>query len=283
MSSMHDNLIQKQDDDPVLELVGLKLGEEEYALDVLKIQEIIRNVEFTFVPKADPYVLGVMNMRGKVIPVYDMRIRFKLEKANFDKATSIIVTRFDKSNIGFVVDEVTEVIRINRKEIEPAPPLVGSVGQEYILGICKFNSRLIMVLDIDAIAGVKEEDSFLKKIISGKGLPTAAAPAAIEAAPKAEAAKPAEMAKPVVEAGGDEELSIDEQIARELAKREAETRELNANKSQDGGSAPAEDGAALPAPAADEANLSIEDRIAQELAKREAETRALNENKKKVV
>ncbi|MCA1932202.1 MAG: chemotaxis protein CheW, partial [Calditerrivibrio sp.] len=138
-------------DDDLLQLVGFKLGDEEYAIDVLKIQEIIRLVEITSVPRTDSYIMGVMNLRGKVIPVVDLRVRFNLEKSDFDKRTRIIVVRFEKENIGFVVDEVTQVVRINRSMIENTPPLVGTIGQEYILGICKYNDRLIILLDIDSL------------------------------------------------------------------------------------------------------------------------------------
>jgi chemotaxis signal transduction protein len=106
----------------IVQLVGLKLGDEEYAIDVLKIQEIIRTVEITSVPRTDSFVLGVMNLRGKVIPVVDLRVRFNLDKMDFDKETRIIVVRFESEHIGFVVDEVTEVIRISKNMVDPTPP-----------------------------------------------------------------------------------------------------------------------------------------------------------------
>ena len=132
-----------------IQLVGVKLGDEEYAIDVLKINTIIRSIEITIVPRMESYILGVMNLRGKVVPVIDLRVRFNLAKNDFDKATRIIVVNINNENIGFVVDEVTEVMRIKRSMVEPTPPLVGSIGQEYILGICKYDSRLIMLLDIE--------------------------------------------------------------------------------------------------------------------------------------
>ncbi|KAA0258404.1 chemotaxis protein CheW [Deferribacter autotrophicus] len=155
--------IVKEED--IIQLVGFKLGDEEYAIDILKVQEIIRMVEITSVPRVDHFVLGVMNLRGKVIPVVDLRLRFNLDKSDFDKNTRIIVVNFEKESIGFVVDEVTEVMRITKSIVEPTPPLVGSVGQEYILGICKYNERLIILLDIDRVifGEGKYDDSELKK------------------------------------------------------------------------------------------------------------------------
>jgi len=239
------------EDMEVIQLVGLKLGEEEYAIDVLKIQEIIRTVEITSVPRTDSFVLGVMNLRGKVIPVIDLRVRFTLDKMDFDKETRIIVVRFETENIGFVVDEVTEVIRINKKMVEPTPPLVGSVGQEYILGICKYQERLIILLDIDSVINDgKTVDSDLKKSILGQAAlpsaeqnyeqvanaveeefkeeaPAAEEPAAIESEADGES--------PFEEGSADDDVgsSIDDLIAMELAKREAETDELNQRKKDD--------------------------------------------------
>ena len=152
-----------------LQLVGFRLGEEIYATDVMKIEEIIRYNEITAVPRTENFVLGVMNLRGKVIPVVDLRVRFNLDKFDFDKDTCIIVVNFDSEYIGFVVDSVTEVMRVNKKMINPNPPLVATIGQEYILGICRYNDDLVFILDIDRVVfgGKKYKDSSLKKLLQG--------------------------------------------------------------------------------------------------------------------
>lgn len=152
-----------------IQLVGFKLDEELYAIDVLKIEEIIRFAEITAVPRRENFVLGVMNLRGKIIPVVDLRIRFNLDKFDFDKDTCIIVVKFDSEHIGFVVDSVVKVMRVDLKMINPNPPLVGTIGQEYILGIYRYNDDLVFVLDIDRVvfAGNKYKDSYLKKLIYG--------------------------------------------------------------------------------------------------------------------
>ena len=245
-----------------IQLVGMKLGDEEYAIDVLKITEIIRTVEITIVPRMESYILGVMNLRGKVVPVIDLRVRFNLDSCDFDKSTRIIVVSVDKENIGFVVDEVTEVIRIKRSMVEPTPPLVGSIGQEYILGICKYDSRLIMLLDIDRVideSGRYNESELRKKMLGSTKTVTKLAPmpepvAAPEPEPApAPAPSPAfdnmlpdanSVAAPVIttheediasiietgSASSDIEDNIDALIAKELAMREAETEELNKKK-----------------------------------------------------
>lgn len=252
------------DEAELVQLVGLKLGDEEYAIDVLKIQEIIRSVEITVVPRMDNYILGVMNLRGKVIPVIDLRIRFSLEKSDFDKSTRIIVVRFEKQNIGFVVDEVTEVIRIKRSMVEPTPPLVGSIGQEYILGICRYDARLIMLLDIDRVINESGEqlESELRKKMLGSTVKTATykeVPSqALAKTPKIQdepaisysqeeigLPNPSSIPSPLVsisnemeemdgaeDGNADEGVAgdIDALIAKELEKREAETDQLNKKK-----------------------------------------------------
>ena len=228
----------------IVQLVGLKLGEEEYAIDVLKIQEIIRTVEITSVPRTDSFVLGVMNLRGKVIPVVDLRVRFSLDKMDFDKETRIIVVRFETEHIGFVVDEVTEVIRIGKTMVEPTPPLVGSIGQEYILGICKYEDRLIILLDIDTVIsdGKTITESDLRRKFLGQ--PASDAKQAIAYEDIAEAiekedeedveAVALEELEPSVEQETEDDAddldSIDDLIAQELAKREKETEEFNKQK-----------------------------------------------------
>lgn len=304
----------------VIQLVGLKLGDEEYAIDVLKIQEIIRTVEITSVPRTEGFVLGVMNLRGKVIPVIDLRIRFSLEKMDFDKETRIIVVKFETENIGFVVDEVTEVIRINRNMVEPTPPLIGSVGQEYILGICKYQERLIILLDIDSVVSDdKTTESNLKKTILGQmALPSAeqnfeqiasaveqeySAPADDEPSEQT-AIGPADGDESAFEEGSaddDVDASIDDLIALELAKREAETDELNAKKKAEEDTdskkksvnEPAESelddilndalnqsGSKMESEEGHVEQNELDDLIAIELAKREAETDELNKKKK---
>lgn len=298
-----------------IQLVGVKLGDEEYAIDVLKINTIIRSIEITIVPRMESYILGVMNLRGKVVPVIDLRVRFNLAKNDFDKATRIIVVNINNENIGFVVDEVTEVMRIKRSMVEPTPPLVGSIGQEYILGICKYDSRLIMLLDIDRVINESEaNESELRKKMLGSTKQTVMAP--ITAPEPAPAVAPAPVQEQPVEntmlpdansvvapvvnavsapaeestaietgsADSDIEESIDALIAKELAMREAETEELNKKKrkpqlNQDDVLKDALEQSNAIFQAGSDAQIEQDDLdglIAKELAKREAETDELN-------
>ncbi|MDY6820210.1 MAG: chemotaxis protein CheW [Deferribacterota bacterium] len=155
-----------------IKLLGFRLGDEIYAVDVMDIEEIIRVTEITSIPRADKSILGVINLRGRVVPVVDLRIRFNLDKYDFDKNTSIVVLNFNGEYIGFVVDSVTEVMNINKKNINPNPPLIGTVGQEYVLGIYRLDDTMVFILDINRIVfpGDKYEVSRLKKEIEGKDL-----------------------------------------------------------------------------------------------------------------
>ena len=293
-----------------IQLVGVKLGDEEYAIDVLKISTIIRSIEITIVPRMESYILGVMNLRGKVVPVIDLRVRFNLAKNDFDKATRIIVVNINDENIGFVVDEVTEVMRIKRSMVEPTPPLVGSISQEYILGICKYDSRLIMLLDIDRVINESEaNESELRKKMLGTTKQTVMSPiaspepvqqaAAVQEQPVADTMVPDanSVAAPVINsipaeenaieigsADSDIEDNIDALIAKELAKREAETEELNKKKrkpqlNQDDvlKDALEQSNAIFQAGSGSQVEQDdLDSLIAKELAKREAETEELN-------
>ena len=112
----------KRLDDELLQLVTFSIGEEEFGVDILKVQEIIRTMEITKVPRAEAFVEGVINLRGKVIPILDLRRRFKLPSKAHDKHTRIIVIEMNNMIVGFVVDSVSQVLRIPSNTVEPPPP-----------------------------------------------------------------------------------------------------------------------------------------------------------------
>lgn len=134
----------------VLQIVTFKLDEEEYGVDILKVQEINRMTEITAMPKAPFSVEGVINLRGKVIPVINLRKRFGLDIKEIDSQSRIIVVDIG-ATVGLIVDSVSEVLRISSDTIEPPPPITGGIGSEYIMGIGKLEDRLIILLDIDRL------------------------------------------------------------------------------------------------------------------------------------
>jgi purine-binding chemotaxis protein CheW len=141
----------KKQDDELLQLVTFSIGEEEFGVDILKVQEIIRTMEITRVPRAQAFVEGVINLRGKVIPIIDLRRRFGLDSKPHDKHTRIIVIEINNMIVGFVVDSVSEVLRIPAGTVEPPPPVVAGLESEYISGVGKLHDRLLILLDLDKL------------------------------------------------------------------------------------------------------------------------------------
>jgi purine-binding chemotaxis protein CheW len=142
----------------VLQLVSFKIGDEEFGVDILKVQEINRMDQITRVPNAPDYVSGVMNLRGKVIPIVDLRQKFRLAKKDQDKDTRIIVVELKARVIGFVVDAVNEVLRIPRNVTEPPPPMVAGIGSEYITAVGKLEDRLLILIDLERILVASEQE-----------------------------------------------------------------------------------------------------------------------------
>jgi len=141
---------QKQSDE-ILQLVSFNIGEEEFGVDILKVQEINRMLNVTRVPNAPEYVEGVINLRGKVIPVVDLRKRFGLPPKEHDKNTRIIVIELSGKTVGFVVDSVKEVLRIPKSVTEPPPALATNINAEYITAVGKLDDRLLTLLDMEKV------------------------------------------------------------------------------------------------------------------------------------
>ena len=137
--------------DELLQLVSFKIGEEEFGVDILKVQEINRMLDVTRVPNAPEFVDGVINLRGKVIPIINLRRRFGMERIEKNKNTRIVVVELTGKVVGFVVDAVNEVLRIPRSVTEPPPSLAGSVKAEYITAVGKLEDRLLILLDLEKI------------------------------------------------------------------------------------------------------------------------------------
>jgi purine-binding chemotaxis protein CheW len=141
----------------LLQLVSFALGQEEFGLEIQRIQEINRMVEITRVPNSPEFVIGVINLRGKVIPIIDMRKRFGFPPKENDKNTRIIVVELGGMVVGFVVDAVREVIRISKSITEPPPSIVAGIGSEFITAVAKLDNRLLILLDLERILKDKEK------------------------------------------------------------------------------------------------------------------------------
>ncbi len=134
------------------QVVSFDIGAEEFAVGILEVQEIIRMVEITQVPKAPHYVVGVINLRGKVIPIMDLRLRFGLPAAERTKETRIVVVDIARIILGLIVDSVSEVLRIPSSEVEP-PPSGSQAGSEFHKGVGKVDDRLLILLDLHRLVG----------------------------------------------------------------------------------------------------------------------------------
>ena len=140
-------------DDNLLQLVTFRIGEEEFGVDILAVQEIIRLMQITMGPRAPEFIEGVINLRGKVIPVVNMRTRFNKPGHEPDSSTRIVVMELGQKIVGFLVDGVSEVLRIPETTVEDPPPVVAGIGSEYIRGIGKLDNRLLILLDLDHLLG----------------------------------------------------------------------------------------------------------------------------------
>jgi len=141
-----------------LQLVTFGLGNEEFGVDILAVQEINRMMELTRVPQSPPEVEGVINLRGKIIPVLDLRKRFGLAESEQNEHSRIIVVEVHGRVLGFIVDRVHEVLRVDRTIVEPAPQMVCSIDSDFIAGVGKLEDRLLILLDLNKLfdAGVAE-------------------------------------------------------------------------------------------------------------------------------
>jgi len=133
------------------QVVICQLGDESYGLDIGSVYEIIRFQESTAVPTAPGYVDGVINLRGRIIPVMDMSSRFGLKRAETTKSTRIIVAGTAGMRVGLVVDAVTEVMMVSDDAVEPTPPVVSGLDSAYIRGIAKLSEQLVILLDLGAL------------------------------------------------------------------------------------------------------------------------------------
>lgn len=143
--------------DVMLQLVTFSLLEEEFGLPILDVREIIRMTEITPVPHAPAFVEGVINLRGQIIPIVDLRKRFGLTAGELDDDSRIIVVEIVGNILGLVVDSVSEVLRIPVDTISPAPAIVANgIGAEYIRGISHHNNKMLILIDLKKVFDLRE-------------------------------------------------------------------------------------------------------------------------------
>ncbi len=135
----------------LLQIVSFVIGEEEFGVNILNVQEIIRPVEITRVPNTTDFVVGVINLRGKIVPVVDLRKRFGMQSREIDKSTRIVVIELQDQVVGFMIDMVRQVIRLDRSVIEPPPELATGREAPYIRGVARLEDRLLTLIDLEVL------------------------------------------------------------------------------------------------------------------------------------
>jgi purine-binding chemotaxis protein CheW len=128
-----------------------RLGEEEYGIDILLVQEIRSYEQPTKMANTSDFIKGVVNLRGVIVPIIDMRMKFNLPRVEYTNLTVVIILNIGHTNIGMVVDGVADVISLTPAEIRPVPQFESSIGSEHILAIASFEERMLILLDIEGL------------------------------------------------------------------------------------------------------------------------------------
>lgn len=141
---------------PQVQLVTFRVGPEEFGLDVFSVHEILRWQEVTSVPRAPGFVEGVIDVRGALVPVVDLRRRLEAPAAEVDEETRIVLVDHDGERLGLVVDEVTEVLRVPETALQPPPRYVAGIAAEFLRGIVRAEDRLIVLIDVERVLSSEE-------------------------------------------------------------------------------------------------------------------------------
>ena len=138
-----------------LQIVCFKIGSEEYGIDILQVQEILKIPKITKLPRSSTHVLGVIDLRGKVIPIIDLGNKFGII-SDLSKASRAVVVDINGKQVGLAIDSVSNVTKVDTTDIEPPPPVVKGISGKYIVGIAKLKTGFIVILDINQIFSSEE-------------------------------------------------------------------------------------------------------------------------------
>jgi purine-binding chemotaxis protein CheW len=144
------------DGDAIRQLISFTVGSEEYGLELLRVKEVIRVRQITWLPKAPTCVKGIINLRGDVIPIVDLRDRFGLASAEQTASSRVIVVEIGGRSVGMVVDSASQVVRVPADQFDPPPPVWGAGTRDFITAVGKTGERLILMIDVDAILSTED-------------------------------------------------------------------------------------------------------------------------------
>ncbi|HIC43725.1 MAG TPA: chemotaxis protein CheW [Sulfurimonas sp.] len=150
INQQQDQIDPEENMDDIVQLVGFVIGEEEFSVPILSIQEIIKPIDWTRVPRTPEYVLGVFNLRGTVIPLIDLRLKFGLRSEKMTENSRFMVMKNETETAGFVIDRLTEAIRLKKQEIGPAPE-TSMQEKTMIEGVGKQNDKILTILKVDKL------------------------------------------------------------------------------------------------------------------------------------
>lgn len=139
-----------------LQLVVFSMAREHYGVSIESVHEIVKVPDITEVPDAPGYLVGVINLRGKIVPVVDLRRRLRLQGIDRTKSSRVLITENDGRLVGLLVDAVSEVLKVPPDAVEAPPEMIASVGVEYITGVVKMESRLIILLDLKIVLSIED-------------------------------------------------------------------------------------------------------------------------------
>lgn len=134
-----------------MQIVCFQIGKEEYGIEILKVQEILKLPKVTVLPKTADFIMGVIDLRGKVLPIIDLSKKFGIEDAKSYSTTRAIVVNIQGKEVALAIDSVSHVIRVDSSDIEPPPPIVKGISGRYITGIAKVGDDFVVILDINNI------------------------------------------------------------------------------------------------------------------------------------
>ena len=141
------------------QFVVFKLGKEEYGVDIMQVKEIVSYKEPVKVPNTPNFIEGIINLRSEIKPIVNLKKRFNINGESIDEETRIIVMNIDSKQVGFIVDDASEVITISDDNIEAAPDIIAGIDRRYITGIGKVNDRILILLDLDKLFSTNEIES----------------------------------------------------------------------------------------------------------------------------